>query len=114
MLGASNAWARWGVAASVFFVAAAVQVGGAATASAQTAPTPAPNPLESLIPNLLAPLQPLLNPSPVPTAPAPGSAGNSNGGSSGSGGSGGGAPSPPIPKQVEVHCGGVIKLGMIC
>src|SRR6202011_4897832 len=68
-------------------------------------PTPAPNPLASLLPNLLAPLAPILNPNPQATAPAGGSPAQPKA-NTGAGGGGGPAPAP-IPAQVEVHCGGV-------
>ncbi|HEY2665321.1 MAG TPA: peptidoglycan DD-metalloendopeptidase family protein [Actinomycetota bacterium] len=74
-------------------------------AFAQPAPTPAPNPLESLLPNLLAPLAPILNPSQkAPAAPGGGSPAQAR---PNSGGAGTTQAPPPIPTQVEVHCGPV-------
>ena len=104
---ASNAWTRWGVAATTLFLLAVGAVAAAGPAAAQTNATPAqtnptPNPLQSLLAPILAPLAPLLNPSPQPTAPAGGAPGHpvAGGGSTNQ-------PPAPIPNQVEVHCGGV-------
>ena len=100
---ASNTCARWGIAATLMLGALLGPVVLGGPASAQAPPSPAPNPLESLLPNLLAPLAPLLNPSPKPTAPGGGAPGQAK---PASGGGATQAPAP-IPAQVEVHCGGV-------
>src|ERR1700716_3409158 len=100
---ASNTCARWGIAATLMLGALLGPVVVAGPASAQASPPPAPNPLESLLPNLLAPLAPILNPSPKATAPAGGAPGQAK---PTSGGGATQAPAP-IPAQVEVHCGGV-------
>jgi murein DD-endopeptidase MepM/ murein hydrolase activator NlpD len=101
---ASNIFARWSIGASMLLGGMLGPVLFAGPAAAQTTPTPAPNPLASLLPNLLAPLAPLLNPSSQPTAPAGGSPGQPK---ANTGGGGGPTPAPVIPAQVEVHCGGV-------
>jgi len=100
---ASNTGARWCIAATTLLGAVFGPLVLVGPAFAQPGPTPAPNPLESLLPNLLAPLAPLLNPSPkAPPAPAGGSPAQAkpNAGA-------GTQPQPPIPAQVEVHCGPV-------
>src|ERR1700737_104938 len=60
---ASNTGARWGVAATMMLGVVLGPLSLAGPAAAQPPPTPAPNPLESLLPNLLAPLAPILHPS---------------------------------------------------
>src|SRR5207245_10820523 len=71
-------------------------------AFAHTALAPAPNSLESLLPKLLAPLAPILNPSQKAPAPAGGSPAQAK---PNAGGGGTTQAPPPIPTQVEVHCG---------
>src|SRR2546430_8066779 len=101
---ASNTGARWCIAATVLVGAVLGPLGVVGPALAQTAPAPAPNPLESLLPNLLAPLAPILNPSAKAPAPGGGSPAQAkpNVGSAGTT-----QVPPPIPAQVEVHCGPV-------
>ena len=101
---ASNTGARWGIAATMMLGVVLGPLALAGPAVAQPPPTPAPNPLESLLPNLLAPLAPILNPSAKPTTPAGGALGQAKPTTNGGGPMQ--AP-PPIPAQVEVHCGGV-------
>ena len=100
---ASNTGARCCIAATMLLGAVLGPLVVVGPAFAQPAPTPAPNPLESLIPNLLAPLAPILNPSQkAPAAPAGGSPAQVR---PNAGGTGGSQSPPPIPTQVEVHCG---------
>jgi murein DD-endopeptidase MepM/ murein hydrolase activator NlpD len=100
---ASNTGARCCIAATMLLGAVLGPLVVVGPAFAQSAPTPAPNPLESLIPNLLAPLAPILNPShQAPAAPAGGSPAQVR---PNAGGAGSSQAPPPIPPQVEVHCG---------
>lgn len=104
---ASNTYARWGIAASMLLGGVLGPVALAGPAAAQTAPSPAPNPLASLLPNLLAPLAPILN---LPASQAPGAGAGAPSqpkANTGTGGGSGSGPAPVIPAQVEVHCGGV-------
>ena len=70
---ASNTGARWCIAATMLLGVVLGPLVVVGPAFAQTAPAPAPNPLESLLPNLLAPLAPILNPSQKAPSPAGGS-----------------------------------------
>lgn len=112
MLTAAKRHARTGLAALATLVVAGVSVVGiAVSASAQTPPPP--DPLSQLLPQLLAPLQPILNqllPTQAPAAPANrGPAGGAAPAATTNSGSGSGG--PPIPADVYYHCaGGVTPL----
>src|SRR2546421_9962048 len=91
---ASKTFAGWRFAATLLLTA----VGTATMAAPAAGQTPQPDPLKTLLQNLVAPLAPILTPPSQPPGPA-------NGGMTHQSGAGA-APQSAIPPNPEVRCGG--------